>query len=239
MTPHPPTWFRSLKFLTLLAMGIVSNPSFLNRVQADEITPSGSNAYETVTGDDSEDDRRHWDTLFNTQAYVFGKEPASFVRENIAVLHVGRALDIAMGEGRNAVYLAKKGFNVEGVDYSEVGLRKAKRLARENHVSITTINADLNTYVVKPDHYEVILNIDYLQRNLIPQIKRGLRKGGIVVFENYTVDQLKNGQGQSIPKDFLLKKGELKEFFKDFKVLIYRETNDGKEAKASLIAQKP
>jgi tellurite methyltransferase len=207
-------------------------------VADNETKPSGSNVYQMVTGDDSEEDRRHWDKLFNTGAYVFGKEPAQFVKEAVPSLPMGRALDIAMSEGRNAVYLAKKGFSVDGVDYSEVAIRKAKRLARENHVSIHTINADLNTYTIKAESYDVILNIDFLLKDLIPQIKKGLKKGGIVVFQNHTIDQLKNAKGQAIRRDFLLEKGELRELFKDFKILLYRESNDGKDAWANLIAQK-
>lgn len=210
----------------------------ISLVYADPIHPRGTNAYQMITGDDSEMDRSRWDNLYNTKTYIFGKEPASFLRENIALLPVGKALDIAMGEGRNAVYLAKKGFDVEGVDISEVALRKAKQLARENQVRITTTNADLNTYTIPAESFHVILNIDYLQRNLIPQIKRGLKHKGIVVFENHTVDQMKNKGGTQI-RQFLLEQGELKKMFEDFKILVYRETNDGKDARASLVAQKP
>jgi SAM-dependent methyltransferase len=213
----------------------------LRPLWADDTHPTGANTYQMVTGDDTEDDRRHWDTIYNTRGYVYGKEPAEFLRDHISALPVGRALDIAMGEGRNSVYLAKKGFSVDGVDISEVALRKAKRLARENHVSINTINADLNTYTIKPDAYDVIVNIDYLQKSLIPQIKRGLKHGGIVVYENWTVDQIANIRDKQAPpkKDYLLEKGELKNLFKDFEVVFYREANDGKDARASLIARKP
>lgn len=204
-----------------------------------EVSPKGMNAYQMVTGDDTDEDRGKWDTLFNTRAYVFGKEPAKFLANHMQMLPVGRALDIAMGEGRNAVFLAKKGFSVDGVDISEVALRKARLLARDHKVTINTINADLNTYVIKPEHYDVIVNINYLQRSLIPGIKRGLRRGGIVVYENYTVEQLNNALGQSLRRDYLLNANELKELFKDFEVLIYQETNDGKDAVASLIARKP
>jgi tellurite methyltransferase len=208
-------------------------------VWADEVKPSGANAYQMVTGDDSEDDRRHWDKLYNTRSYVFGKEPALFLKDHSHLLHGGRALDIAMGEGRNAVFLARRGFTVDGVDISEVALRKAKRLARENRVDITTIIADLTNYQIKPDSYNVILNFDYFQRSLIPQIKKGLKRKGIIIYENHTVDQLSNLKGQHIRRDYLLNKGELKELFKDFEILVYQETNDGKNAKASMIARKP
>lgn len=226
--------------LLVLSIGVgVTGSGQSGRARADEIKPTGSNAYQMVTGDDSEEDRRHWDKIYNTKTYIFGREPAPFLRDNVELLPVGRGLDIAMGEGRNGVFLAKKGFIVDGVDISEVALRKAKRLAHENHVSINTVSADLTTYTIKPESYDVILNIDYLQRSLIPQIKHGLKHKGVVVFENRTVDQLKNSPEMHIRRDELLEKGELKEAFKDFQILLYRETNDGKDAWASLIARKP
>lgn len=203
-----------------------------------DLKPAGNNAYQSITGDDSDDDRGQWDQLYQAKEYVYGTEPAKFLTEAVEFLPRGRAMDIAMGEGRNAVFLAKKGFVVEGVDYSEEALRKAKKLASNHHVVVHTINADLNQYRFKEATYDVMLNIDYLQRSLVPQIKRGLKKGGVVVFETATIDQLKNVKGQAIPVDFLLKPGELKQLFRDFEILVYRETNDGKMAKASMIARK-
>lgn len=204
-----------------------------------EVQPKGPNAYQLVTGDDADEHKGHWDSLYNTIGYVFGKEPAPFLRDHVSLLPPGKVLDIAMGEGRNAVFLAKKGFDVEGVDISEVAIRKAKRLARENGVRIRTVAADLHSYAIRPGAYDVILNINYLQRSLVPGIKKGLRKGGVVVYENATVDQLQNPSGQHARRDYLLEKGELRELFKDFEILVFRETNDGKEALASLIARKP
>ena len=93
----------------------------------------------------------------------------------------------------------------------------------------------MNRYTIKSNFYEVIVNIDYLQRNLIPQIKRGLKKGGVVVYENQTVDQLNNSQGEHVRRDYLLDRGELKELFKDLEILVYKETNDGKNAVWSLV----
>ncbi len=209
---------------------------------ADDLNPVGANLYQMVTGDDSEGDRRHWDKLYNIKAYVYGKEPARFLKENslfLQSLRNGRALDIAMGEGRNSVFLALKGFTVDGVDISEVALRKAKRLAREHRVAVTTIIADLANYKIKPESYQLILNFDYLQRSLIPQIKRGLKHGGVVVFENDTIGQLSNPGGANMRRDFLLNRGELKEMFKDFEILVYSESNNGAIAKASIIARKP
>lgn len=212
--------------------------------EADEVRPIGTNAYQMVTGDDSEDDRHRWDKLFDsTDEYVYGKEPSPFLKNSIRILHPkrpqDRALDLAMGEGRNSVFLAENGYWVEGVDISEVALQKARKLAKTKGVLINTINADLNNYTIKPDNYQLIVNFDYVQRSLIPGIKRGLKKGGIIVYEGYTVDQVENPNGQYIRRDYLLQKGELKTLFKEWEILHYHEQNDGKEAKASLIARKP
>lgn len=221
----------SIALLSFVGCDVIKSEVFPH---VDEILPLGTNTYQKVTGDDLEEDRKHWDKLYNTGAYVFGKEPAFFLRRNIHLLPLGRALDIAMGEGRNAVFLAKNGFQVDGVDISEVALRKARRLGRESHISITTVQADLSNYFIKPDTYNVIINFDYLQRTLIPKIKRGLKKGGVVIYENNILDQMTNSRRQHFNQDDLLKKGELKELFKDFDILVYEESN-----KASLIARKP
>jgi tellurite methyltransferase len=192
-----------------------------------------------ITGDsDFSDVRAAWDKTYNRKDYVYGKEPAEFLVKHVAQLPKGRALDIATGEGRNAVYLAKKGFQVEGVDISSVGLRKAQKLAAENGVKFKTINADLNKYRIQPNAYAVILNFYFLQRSLFPQIIAGLKKGGVLIFETNTVEQLKNPAGKDLERDFVLESGELKKAFSELEILHYSETNDGKNAVASLIARK-
>ncbi len=192
-----------------------------------------------ITGDSEfADDRSAWDKTYERKDYVYGKEPAPFLANHMDKLPKGRALDIAMGEGRHAVYLAKKGFQVEGVDFSYVGLRKAQKLAAENGVKIKTVNADLNKYKIQPNTYKVIMNFYYLQRNLFPQMIAGLQKGGVLVFETNTTDQLKNPGGKDLEHDFLLEPGELKKAFSELDILVYSESNDGKSAVASLIGRK-
>lgn len=199
---------------------------------------SGFTYYQKLTGEDSDSDKGRWDALYRkNKGYVFGKEPAAFLVESLPQLPIGRALDIAMGEGRNAVYLAKKGFQVTGVDISEVAIRKAKRLARESKVHIKTISEDLNKFQIAPESYDVIIVFYYLQRNLVPQIIKGLKPGGVLVMETYTVDQHKYDKAMNMA--FLLKKGELKNMFRELQAVKYQETDTGREAVASLIARKP
>lgn len=117
-------------------------------------------------------------------------DPSEFLVENIHLLKRGRALDIAMGAGRNAVYLARMGFTVEGVDISKEAVEEARNLAREQGVSITAIEGDLEKdYRIEENAYDLIICFNYLQRSLIPQIKAGLKMGGFVVYETFIIDQ--------------------------------------------------
>jgi len=240
VTPYRRGPISSIKVLALLAVfGAISFTSSGCTFWADQSKPKGTTQYQKISGDDSEDDRDRWDRMFDTVQYIYGKDPSQFLKDMHTVLGDGkgrRVLDIAMGEGRNAVYMAKLGFTVDGVDFSEKALQKARLLARENQVSLNLENADLAEYKIKQNTYDVILNINYLQRDLVPQIRKGLKKGGIVVFENYTVERLKIAKDEDLRRDWLLEKGELDRFFEGFRIIAKKY--DPKEALESMIAQK-
>ena len=164
--------------------------------------------------------------------------PARVLVDNIKLLPRGRVLDVAMGTGRNAVYLAKKGFEVEGVDISHEAVRSALDYAREAGVTLRARVADLESdYHIEKSAYDIIICFNYLQRSLITQIKGGLSVGGIVVYETFTVDQAQFGKPTN--PNYLLKYNELLELFRDFHCLYYREgIFEGRKALASIIAKK-
>jgi len=182
-------------------------------------------------------DRMKWDKIYSGKEYVYGAVPVTFLKDNVKLLPKGRALVLAMGEGRNAVFLAEHGFDVEGVDISEVALKKSLLLAKERGVGITPIAADLEKYDVKEDAYDVITCFNYLQRDLAPKMKNGLKPGGMIIFQTYTIDHLKYKRGPS-NKAFLLKRNELLDMFRGMHIVYYSETDTGKKVVASLIAQK-
>jgi len=173
-----------------------------------------------------------------TNMHENGFEPAQFLVQNVELLPKGRVLDVAMGSGRNAIYLAGLGFDVEGIDMSSEAINIALELARKAGVTIKTQVADLEgDYLVKKDAYELIMCFNYLQRLLIPQIKDGLRRGGMVVYETFIIDQAEFGKPKN--PDYLLKHNELLDIFRDFRCLRYREgVVRGPKAIASIIAQK-
>lgn len=193
--------------------------------------------YQKLTGDEIDTDQQGWELLYRKgKKFRYGRNPAPFLVEAHSYLAPGRALDLGMGEGRNAVYLAKKGFEVDGVDISESATRRARKFAKDSGTSIRAITADLNRYKIRPDTYDLIIVFYYLNPNIFPQIYAGLKKGGIVVFENNSYAQLR--YNSRIPKDLLVAPGEIKSLFKNFQILTYREIDDGESAFASVIAKR-
>jgi len=187
-------------------------------------------------------DQRRWNERFKRKEFALGKEPNPFLKKYIHLLPKGKALDIASGEGRNAVLLAQQGFEVDAVDISGKGLKKAQKLAREQGVKIKTFLVDLDQYQIEKERYDLIANFYYLKRRLIPRIKKGIKKGGRVVFETYLLEHRTLGTGGPKQAKYFLKPNELLRLFKNFRILFYREgifkEGGRKKAVASLIAEK-
>ena len=180
-------------------------------------------------------DKDRWDKKYSTDAYIFGKEPVPFLQQNTHLLPKGKALDIAIGEGRNGVYLATQGFDVVGLDISEKGLAKAHQLAKQNGVNIETRVVDLENHQLEKNAYDVILLMYYMQRDLWPQINDALKPGGMAIIETYNVDHLKH---QKFNPKWLLKSNELLDAFKDMKIIRYQAYEDNHQAYSSIIVQK-
>ena len=173
-----------------------------------------------------------------TDIHENGFDPAQFLVENVELLPKGRVLDVAMGSGRNAIYLARLGFEVEGVDMSPEAVNTALESAEKVGVIIRAQVADLEgNYYIEKGAYDVIICFNYLQRSLISQIKDGLRQGGIVTYETFIIDQIQFGKPKN--PNYLLRHNELLNMFRDFRCLRYREgVIEGRKAVASIIAQK-
>jgi 2-polyprenyl-3-methyl-5-hydroxy-6-metoxy-1,4-benzoquinol methylase len=123
-----------------------------------------------------------------------------------------RALDIACGEGRNSIYLAKRGFQVVGMDISEAGLEKGRKWMKREGVQIDFRLVNLETFEFT-EQYDLIINCNFLLRNLIPKSVAALSPGGIIVFDTLL-------DSPYVPtthkKEFLLQPGELVRIFQEF-----------------------
>ena len=194
-----------------------------------------------------------WDAKHRLAAKAALSEPASVVRELLPFLPAGRALDVACGAGRHALLLAGRGQQVTAIDFSSVALdilevcaramgapvRRGESLhkAGRPQKGVELIHADLERITLPESCYDLILCIQYLQRDLFPQMARALRPGGVLLMETFTRAQLEFEGG---PRNlaYLLEPGELREAFPWLRVLFYRELRAG-QGIASLLARRP
>jgi 2-polyprenyl-3-methyl-5-hydroxy-6-metoxy-1,4-benzoquinol methylase len=180
-----------------------------------------------------------WDERYD-QNFNFSKGPVPFLKENIHRLPRGKALDLAMGTGRNSIFLAMHGYEVDGIDYSEIAVEKVQSYTQEKSLQIYAKHADLTHYLIDEQSYDVIVNFYFLERSLFPQIKKALKPSGMLLFETYTVEQPQYGRPHN--PTYLLNPNELLNSFIDLHIIYYHERVDKQEkeikAIASLLAQK-
>ncbi len=177
-------------------------------------------------------DRQNWDTRYDCADFIHGVKASSFLLSNASILpDRGLALDLAAGEGRNSFFLAGLGLEVIAVDISLRALEKCLRVARDRGLRIYPVAADLNSLVIPAGVFDVVINFNYLQRDLAPHIAAALKPGGVLIFETLTTDHLRHKP--EFNPEFLLNRGELLQMFRGLHLVKYREAeiqNGGKLA---------
>lgn len=182
-----------------------------------------------------QEDKQRWN-----ERYLDNPMPqsvSSLVENYISHAKVGQAIDVACGTGRNTHFLADMGFLVDAVDISDYALDRVKKSAM-----ITKIDTDLDKYNLTPNKYDLIVNVNYLNRRLVSQMKDALRSGGVLMFETFIVAH-GDFNMPTTNLDYLLRKNELLHSFIGLDVIYYEEKIDinlrGEKVKvASLVAKK-
>jgi ubiquinone/menaquinone biosynthesis C-methylase UbiE len=145
-------------------------------------------------------DAAAWNDRYATAEYIWKAEPNRFLAQEAASLTPGRAVDLACGEGRNAVWLAEQGWTVTGVDFSDAGLDKGRQLAADRGVDVTWACADATTWV-PPEHGYDLVALCYLQlpadqrRQAIGVAGRALARGGTLLVIAHDSTNLTDGTG--------------------------------------------
>jgi 2-polyprenyl-3-methyl-5-hydroxy-6-metoxy-1,4-benzoquinol methylase len=199
-----------------------------------------TNKFEILTGDTkSLDDKLFWDKKYSDKSYVFGKIPARFLSENFHYIPAGaRVLDLGMGEGRNAVFLARKGFNVTGIDISSVAVRKAQLLAKEVGVRIEGVTIPVEEYRPPKELFDAVICFYYVDRKLNEKILSYLKPGGLLIYEAHTDKQKTIKGNEKYESQYLLRSQELLGMFKKMRILKYEEPIHQGEYTASIILKK-
>ena len=177
--------------------------------------------------------RTYYESAYNSDEYYWGLEPAEFCDELIAICppkEKTTVLDIGCGEGKDAVYFAKKGYIVDGFDITESGIRKTNALANKNGVTINAWMDDVNTFDIDKE-YDIVYStgtVQYLfdenKKSFFDKIKKITKKGGIVFFNVFVEKSF-----LELPPDWdyeekMWKTGELFSYFADWEVIRIDET---------------
>jgi tellurite methyltransferase len=185
----------------------------------------------------SDGEKISWDKKFSSDQYVFGKDPADSLTKYIKFLPKKKlkVLDLAMSEGRNTIFMAKKGHDVTGIDISSVAIKKANALAKENNVNFKGIISDLTKYEFGKHEFDVILCYYFLDRNLITKIKNWVKPGGYIIFENFTVNDPVESRKN---KKYLLLENELISLFEGERLIYFQELIHTNRRVSSIVIQK-
>lgn len=182
-----------------------------------------------------------WDERYQRGEHT-DDEPHRLVVEFASKLEPGRALDLACGAGRHAIWLAGRGWQVTAVDNSRVAIEILRRRAGEKGLAIDSRTADLERrdFIIEPATYDLILNCCYLQRDLFPAIKAGARVGGVVIAVIAMVDD--DPHIKPMNPAFLLSPGELSAEFEGWELIREFEGkpagDEHRRAMAEIIARR-
>jgi SAM-dependent methyltransferase len=148
--------------------------------------------------------RASWNEIFRN-SIGFNHEPNRLLVDTVAHARPGAALDVAMGQGRNALYLAAHGWKVTGVDISDEGIAAARAAATQRRLALDAVDMDIDRYDFGTNKWDLVTMI-YATDNAawMEKIKPSLRKGGLFVLEYFALDP-SNGQDDGIPPGKLAK----------------------------------
>ena len=196
-----------------------------------------------------------WNRRFAGEEYLFGTEPNVWLRSHASVWPAGgRLLSVADGEGRNSVWLARQGFDVDAFDIAEAGVAKARRLAAEAGVRVNFTVADCDSFAWSPARYDGVAAIfvqfadPVLRERLFRRIVDGLKPGGHLVLQGYTPKQLEYGTGGPPIASHLYTAPLLRRAFEGLEILELQEYEDvvregsghnGRSALIGMVARRP
>lgn len=196
-----------------------------------------------------------WDARFEAEHFIFGTEPAVFVREHAERIGPSsRVLVPADGEGRNSVFLAGLGHEVVATDISPKGLAKAEALAKAQSVTVEYHNADIHDWPWPDAAFDAVVAVFIqfsppdMRAHVFAGMRRAIRPGGLLLLHGYTPKQLEYGTGGPPLVDHLYTEELLRDAFAGWDMLrleaYERVLNEGtahvgQSALIDLIARRP
>jgi len=183
-------------------------------------------------------DRERWD-----RKYAAGNPHPDFAPDPILTQYAhllsgnGWALDVACGVGHNALYLARRGYEVLAVDGSQVGLRYGRAAARDGALPVHFVAADLERFAPPPRRFNLILVMRFLIRPLLPLLKEALAPGGLMIYQTFNLNWRR--ANPAFNPDYLLAPGELAKAFSDFEIIATNDAMDIADDQTYWIGRHP
>lgn len=196
-----------------------------------------------------------WNQRYDRSDYLFGTEPADFLRDQASVLHAGSdALFIADGEGRNSVYFAGLGHRVVAFDASDVGLEKARRLAKKSGVEVEFQLSDLFAWDWQGPSFDAVIGI-FIQflppkerTQAFELMKQAIRPGGLILLHGYAPRQIEYKTGGPPDRANMYTLEMLRDAFEGFEIVRAEDydrvisegpAHSGLSALIDFVARKP
>ncbi len=166
--------------------------------------------------------QRKWNDRWREKTSMTKWQVDSWLQKVLPLLPRGRALDVACGTGRNALFLAEQQFRVMAIDISDEALGQLRHEAKSRELSIDVQQVDLEINPVLPrGPFELVLVLFYLHRQLLPLLRKAVRPGGVIVLRTFS-SAGPFADGPDNP-DIVLRPGELLEVFADWEILLHEE----------------
>jgi 2-polyprenyl-3-methyl-5-hydroxy-6-metoxy-1,4-benzoquinol methylase len=163
---------------------------------------------------------------------------ASWLTGHEALLRGGRALDVACGRGRHALWLAERGYEVDAIDRDAAALMTLAEEAARRNVAVRTSQRDLEAAgaTLAVQQFDLVVVVHYLHRPLMTHLCEALRPGGLLVYETFTTAQAARGKPSN--PAFLLEPGELRQLVAPLQIVVEREGEFDGRCVASIVARR-
>ena len=165
--------------------------------------------------------RDAWNERYAAKELIWSAEPNRLFAEQVQSLESGSALDVACGEGRNALWLAEQGWTVTAIDFSDVAIDKARRIAEERGVSVNWIADDVSEHPLPERTYDLVsvlyLHTDPAERaRWLPRVINAVAPGGTFLYIGHDPSNIEHGVGGPQKLELLPGADELRESLGDF-----------------------
>ncbi len=186
-------------------------------------------------------EQQTWDQRWQDKDFSDGWQVDSWLASQQQFLEQGTALDVACGRGRNALFLAGRGYQVTAIDYSQVALQQLQDQATKRQLQLSTIQVDLELAPDLPaDQFDLVINFYYLHRPLLPALQNLVKPGGLMIMRTFS--NAGDFEPCRLKPEMVLAKDELKAIFNGWQVLAYEEGIEASKKGGSLVgivARKP